>query len=244
MKKLLKSSLMILALFAVSLQFSFINNSAKPASVSLEKMRSAVNENAMLYGTLGLEQLHLSKAAFDYAIKGYELLLSSEKIKNDDIISIIDFSLPSDAKRLFVIDLKNRKLLFNTYVSHGRNSGQKNAKTFSNQPESFKSSLGFYVTSDTYNGKHGYSLRLEGEEPGFNDNAMERGIVMHSAYYVNEEIVKKQGYAGRSLGCPAVPENVYKPIIEKIKSGSVLFMYSSDKYYLTHSRILNQDFEA
>src|SRR5207249_9968842 len=124
-------------------------------------------------------------------------------------------------------------------VSHGRNSGKEMASEFSNALESFKSSLGFYVTSDTYNGKHGYSLRLEGEEPGINDNAFSRGIVMHTAPYVNEHLIQMQGYIGRSEGCPAVPQKLYKPIIEKIKNGSCLFMYSPDKGYMTHSQIIN-----
>lgn len=240
MKKLMRTSLMMIVLFTVSLQFSFINNSEKPAATPAKVMRN-VSQTALLYSSLNLEALHLSKAVFDNAIKGYETLLASGNVKNENVLSIIDFSLPSNTKRLFVIDLANAKLLFHTYVSHGRNSGQLQAKSFSNLPESFKSSLGFYVTSETYNGKHGYSLRLDGKEPGFNDKALERGIVMHSANYVNEDIVKRQGYAGRSLGCPAVPENVYKQIIGKIKSGSVLFIYGSDDYYLSHSSLLNHD---
>lgn len=241
MKKLMRTSLMMIVLFAVSLQFSFISNSEKPASTPAKEVHRAISQNALLYSSLNLENLHLSRTAFDNAIKGYETLLASGNVKNENILSIIDFSLPSNTKRLFVIDLANAKLLFNTYVSHGRNSGQLQAQSFSNLPESFKSSLGFYVTSDTYNGKHGYSLGLDGKEPGFNDKALERGIVMHSANYVNEDIVKRQGYAGRSLGCPAVPENVYKQIIGKIKSGSVLFIYGSDDYYLSHSSLLNHD---
>lgn len=237
----MKSALFILTFFAVSLQFSSSNYTAKKSALPSEQMKTGTNANLQLYTCLELQKLHLSKAAFDYAIKGYETLKASDKIKKDAIISIIDYSLPSNMKRLFVIDLANKKLLFNTYVSHGRNSGQRKAESFSNTPESFKSSLGFYITSDTYNGKHGYSLRLEGEEPGINDNALQRGIVMHSAYYVNENIVKKQGYAGRSLGCPALPENIYKPVIAKIKSGSLLFIFSTDQYYLTHSKIINNN---
>lgn len=196
--------------------------------------------NSAVYDELKLADLGLSRYAFDYALKGYNFLLSSGKLKNDEILSIVDFSQLSSKKRLYVIDLKNKKLLFNTYVSHGRNSGREMASEFSNEPESNKSSLGFYVTGDTYVGKHGYSLRLLGEEKGINDNANSRAIVMHCAPYVSEGAIKIQGFIGRSLGCPALPQEVYKPIIEKVKNGSCLFLYSPDKYYADHSDILKK----
>jgi hypothetical protein len=134
--------------------------------------------------------------------------------------------------------MANGKLLYNTYVAHGRNSGKEYATEFSNSPESFKSSLGFYITKGTYSGIHGFSLQLEGEEKGINDNALSRAIVMHSADYVNKKLIKTQGYIGRSLGCPAIPKNVYKPIIEKIKNGSCLFMYSPVNNYVFKSPVL------
>ena len=193
-----------------------------------------------VYDSLRLNSLGLSKQAFDYAVKGFNFLRSSGKLSNDAIISIIDFSLSSSKKRLFVIDIKNYKVLYNTYVAHGRNSGTEYANEFSNNPESFKSSLGFYVTQGTYNGEHGFSLHLEGEEKGINDNAYSRAIVMHSAPYVNENYIRNKGYIGRSLGCPALPQKVYKPIIEKIKNGTCLFLYSPDTYYLSHSTFLQQ----
>jgi hypothetical protein len=167
-----------------------------------------------------------------------EKLEEEGKLSNTDLISIVDFSLPSSKKRLFVIDLKNGKVLYNTLVSHGRNSGTDVATTFSNMPESNMSSLGFYVTGETYRGEHGMSLRLEGQEQGINDNALARGIVMHSAAYVNDKLAALQGYIGRSLGCPAIPEKVHRKIIELIKNGSCLFMYSPDKYYMAHSKML------
>ncbi len=191
-----------------------------------------------LYEKLALDSLGLSPAAFDYAVQGYDRLLSSGRIKREDILSIIDFSLPSSKKRLFVIDLRQGKLLFNTLVSHGRNSGRETATTFSNEPDSYKSSLGFYITAETYRGEHGYSLRLQGEEKGINDNAMSRGIVMHSADYVNERFARSQGYIGRSLGCPAIPQVLHRKIIESIRNGTCLFLYSPDKFYAKHSRIL------
>ena len=113
-------------------------------------------------------------------------------------------------------------------------------KNFPMIRQSYKSSLGFYVTRDTYNGEHGFSLHLEGEEKGINDNAYSRAIVMHCAAYVNENFIRSKGYIGRSLGCPALPQRIYKPIIEKIKNGTCLFLYSPDTYYLSHSAFLQQ----
>ncbi|MBW8686820.1 murein L,D-transpeptidase catalytic domain family protein [Chitinophaga rhizophila] len=191
-----------------------------------------------LFSQLKLDSLGLSKDAYAYALAGLEKLEKEGKLANPDLLTIADFSLPSSKKRLFVIDLKKGEVLFNTLVSHGRNSGTAVATNFSNTPESFKSSLGFYVTGQTYKGEHGYSLRLAGEEQGINDNAMSRGIVMHSAKYVSEQIAKLQGYIGRSLGCPAIPEQVHRQIIEAIKDGTCLFLYSPDKSYMANSKML------
>ncbi|WP_160713991.1 murein L,D-transpeptidase catalytic domain family protein [Chitinophaga solisilvae] len=196
-----------------------------------------------LYEQLGLDSAGLSRDAFDNAMRGYEQLEEKGRIKNPDIISIIDYSLPSSRKRLFVIDLKNKLLLFNTLVSHGRNSGTLNANTFSNAMNSYKSSLGFFITGDTYIGEHGYSLRLQGEEAGINDNALSRGIVMHSAAYVNDNLIKSQGYIGRSLGCPAIPEKLHRKVIERIRNGTCLFSYSPDKYYSLHTKMLKDSID-
>jgi hypothetical protein len=228
----------------VGLLFFNGSHANQPARASVLKpiLEKAVQQDmAALYKTLALDSLGLSQAAFDYAIQGYDHLLAEGKIKREDIISIIDFSLPSSKKRLFVIDLREGKLLFNTLVSHGRNSGGITATTFSNEPESFKSSLGFYITAETYRGEHGYSLRLQGEEKGINDNAMSRGIVMHSADYVNDQVVRNQGFVGRSLGCPAIPAVLHKKIIESIRNGTCLFVYSPDKFYAAHSKILGNN---
>lgn len=224
--------------------FSEVND-INSDNLAIATANSVINGNPSknllsIYDSLHLAKLGLSRYAFDYAVKGYNYLLSSGKLKNDEIISIVDFSQTSSKKRLYIIDLRNKKLLFNTYVSHGKNSGREMASYFSNEPESNKSSLGFYVTGDTYIGKHGFSMRLFGEERGINDNAHSRAIVMHSAPYVSEGAIRMQGFIGRSLGCPALPENLYRPIIEKIKNGSCLFLYSPDKYYATHSDILKK----
>lgn len=193
-----------------------------------------------LFDSLKLGRQGLGRRAYDYAMLGYNVLKVKRKISNDNILSIIDFSLPSGRKRLFVIDVKNYKLLFVTYVAHGKNSGLDKALYFSNVHESNKSSVGFYTTLKTYSGSHGYSLRLLGHEIGFNSNALERDIVMHNADYVDESIVKSQGYIGRSLGCPALSPALYKQVINKIKNGTCLFIYGNDNSYIINSKLLKR----
>ena len=210
----------------------------------IDSMPCAENENSLnttnvLYESLSLNLMGLSKQTFDYAMKGFNLLLQQGKLENGNIISIIDFSMPSSQKRLFVIDLEKVKVIFNTYVAHGVNSGNAMAREFSNTPESLKSSLGFYETLQTYSGSHGYSLKLEGLEKGINDNANSRDIVIHAAAYVDEAFIRARGFIGRSWGCPALPEKLNKPIINTIKDGTCLFLYSPDKSYLRKSKIIN-----
>lgn len=205
----------------------------------LSENQIVAKNTGILYESMNLGKLGLAKETFDYAIKGFNRLLEEGRFKNEHIISIVDFSMSSCSKRLFVIDLKQAKVLFNTYVAHGVNSGTDMAREFSNIPESLKSSLGFYETLQTYSGKHGYSLKLEGLEKNINDNACSRAIVIHAAGYVNENFIKTRGYIGRSWGCPALPEKLHKPIINKIKDGTCLFIYSPDKNYLSQSKIIN-----
>lgn len=172
------------------------------------------------------------------AVSGYAKLLKNGKIEAGSPLSIIDFSLPSSAERLWIIDTNNGDLLHQSLVSHGRNSGNLLAREFSNTNSSFMSSIGFYLTGETYQGKHGYSLRLDGLEKGFNDNARERAIVIHGAEYANREFVTNTGRLGRSLGCPALPMDSYKEIIDTIKEGSCLFIYGPDDSYLKQSRLI------
>lgn len=192
-----------------------------------------------LYDSLGLNILGLSREAYYYAVTGLDKLSRSGDVANDHILSIADLSLPSARKRLFVIDLEEQKLLYYTYVAHGQGSGGAIASHFSNAPSSLQSSIGFYETTETYYGKHGYSLKLKGLESGFNDHAAERAIVMHAAPYVNESYIRSRGLSGRSLGCPAIPEKWNRPIIEKIKNGTCLFIYGKDKRYVKYSPVLN-----
>ncbi len=191
-----------------------------------------------MYDSLKLASAGLSKQVFEYAMRGFDYLTGSGKIGNQHIITIADFSKSSRKKRLFVIDLENYKVLFNTYVAHGVNSGQEFAKYFSNIPESNKSSLGFYQTSTTYQGKNGYSMHLTGLERGINDNAYNRDIVMHGAPYVSEALIQAKGFLGRSQGCPAVPQKQHKQIIDRIKNGTCLFIFGEDRSYFQRSAVL------
>ncbi len=179
-----------------------------------------------VYDSLRLNVQGLSQEAFDYAVQGFQKLDEDGLLNNDSVLTIIDFDQPSYRKRLYVIDVKNFKVLFNTLVAHGRNTGKEIAQFFSNTNESHKSSLGFYITEDTYNGSKGFSLKLKGLEKGINNNAYDRAIVMHGANYVSESFINAQGYIGRSHGCPAVPVELNKPIIQTIKNGSCLFIYN------------------
>ena len=191
-----------------------------------------------IYDSLHLDDLGLNPKVFKMALKGMEKLRKMGKLTNDRILSIVDFSQPSVQKRLYVIDIENCVLLYNTLVAHGMKSGKEKALSFSNKPSSNKSSLGFYVTNRTYNGSNGYSLRLQGCEKGFNDNAAKRAIVVHGADYVNEEYISSQGYIGRSQGCPALPPSLSKPLIDDIKDGTCLFIYHPNPVYLSKSKLV------
>jgi L,D-transpeptidase catalytic domain len=198
-----------------------------------------VDASTVLYNITSLSQYGLSKEAFDYAWKGYQRLLDKKMITQTAYLTICDFSQSSRQKRLYIIDVANRQLLINTYVAHGKNSGAEFATQFSNNPESLQSSLGFYITSGTYIGQHGLSLRINGVDPGYNDHALERNIVLHGAAYVDGARVKYGMYMGRSWGCPAVPEKESANIITTIKNGTCLFIYHPSRNYLLSSKILN-----
>lgn len=182
---------------------------------------------------------HLSFDLFLKSYKGYLLLQAEGVLSNSRYLTIINFELPSTVRRLWVIDLLNSKVVINDLVSHGRNTGENYAESFSNTPESFKSSLGFYVTGMPYIGKNDYSLRLLGLEDGFNDNALERGIVMHGADYVSHSYIRQNHRLGRSQGCPAVPQKIHKYLINLIQGGSCLFIYYPEKHYLAKSNFIN-----
>jgi hypothetical protein len=193
-----------------------------------------------IYTALNLGETGLVRTAFDLAIKGLKKLCAEGKLKNTNLVTIADYSQSSNKKRLYVIDLKNKKLLFNTYVAHGRNTGEEYARSFSNKEGSLKSSLGFYVTENPMVCSHtGYSLTINGIEKGINDHAVKRAIIIHGADYATEDFIRKYGHLGRSFGCPALPPDLNKPIIDSIKGGTCLFIYNPDNNYISNSSLLN-----
>jgi L,D-transpeptidase catalytic domain len=246
MKKSILISILTIAISAIS--FSFVNTKAAKASTSdttVAAVTDSVDSNASaiaqirdsLFHELRLEEKGLSIHALELAVKGY-LELKETGLLQNPLLSIVDLSQSSRDKRFYLLDIEHKKLLENTYVAHGRNSGEDIATDFSNDIGSEKSSLGFYLTKETYKGKHGMSLKIEGLEQGFNDNAENRSIVVHGANYVNAARVQSN-YMGRSQGCPALPTNEYKKIINEIKNGSALFIYSDNANYLNGSELLN-----
>lgn len=198
--------------------------------------QSAGTDLRLLYQECGLENA-ITFDVFRLAMTGMEHI---KELQNKKIITIIDFSKSSTQERFFVIDLANKKILYKTLVAHGKNSGENRAESFSNDPGSLKSCLGFFVTAETYNGKHGYSLSLDGLEPGINDNARMRSIVIHGADYVSATYAEQHGRLGRSWGCPALPLNSSKEIIDHISKGSCIFIYGNDPEYLKASELLNE----
>ena len=189
-----------------------------------------------LYKTI--DDNDLNYEAFTTALKGYVKLQSEGQIEEDAYLTVIDMSLSANKNRFFLIDLKNKKIIHKSIVAHGKNSGGEYAKYFSNKVGSYKSSIGFYRTAETYNGKHGLSLRLDGLEY-CNNNARKRAIVIHAAEYVSENFIKNNGRLGRSLGCPSLPQKDYDKVVQKIKNGSLLFIYYPEDYYLKNSVLAN-----
>jgi len=221
-------------IYLIFILIPVINNARVTETVS----EGIVNED--IYATVSLSETGLSRDIFNLAIKGLKKLDSDGKLNNPNIVTIVDYSQSSNKKRLYVIDLKNKKLLFNTFVAHGRNTGEEYAKSFSNDEGSYKSSLGFYITEHPIIGSHtGFSLLIDGVEKGFNDHAVQRAIIIHAAEYATENFIKKYGRLGRSYGCPSLPPEMNKPIIDAIKGGTCLFLYNPNKDYISKSALLN-----
>ncbi|KUJ60162.1 hypothetical protein AR687_18875 [Flavobacteriaceae bacterium CRH] len=195
----------------------------------IESVYSALNPN-----NFKLPELR----TFSEALKGF-YLLKEKGLIHKDILTLIDFSLSSNTKRLWVIDLSTNTILFQSLVAHGRNTGEEFATAFSNINSSFKSSLGFYSTGEIYKGKHGSSLRLDGLEKGFNDNARERGVVMHGADYVSESFIREHKRLGRSQGCPALPIELTDEIIQTIKDKSCLFIYHPSRTFTMEEKLIS-----
>lgn len=171
------------------------------------------------------------------ALTAYKNATKKGRVKKP-VLTVIDYSLPSNKQRMWIFDVRNERLLYNTYVAHGKNSGVNLAKHFSNKNSSKQSSLGTYITKNTYIGHKGYSLNLQGLDRGYNDNAYNRRVVIHGAWYVEPGFIKKSGRAGLSWGCPAIAKTIAKPVINTIKDGSVVFAYYPDRNFLSHSGYL------
>jgi hypothetical protein len=255
MKKLLLNHFTYLFVTALCLLTSIISAAPIPAPtaathtvavVKLSKAAALRAEKRMILATatsiyeeMSLEDSGLNRKAFECAWTGYYKLKKKGLLRRTNILSICDFSQSSSNQRLYVIDVRNRRLLYRTYVAHGINSGQEFASAFSNKMESCKSSLGFYITTNTYLGFNGLSLRIEGVDKGFNDNAARRAIVIHGASYVSTRILHKYGVMGTTFGCPAIPDEMSTQIIPVVKNGTCFFIYYPSKKYLSGSPVLN-----
>lgn len=227
---------MIITGILISLVWNLTFSDPNPGTTPLLTPIENNNSSEEILQSLGAKyQKTPNYEALNYALEGWEKL--SKDLKKP-LLTVIDFTLPSTEKRLWVIDVEKREILLNSVVAHGRNTGELMATNFSNTHESFQSSLGFYKTAETYQGKHGYSLRLDGLEKGFNDQARARAIVIHGADYAREEFAKTTGRLGRSLGCPALPPELSAKVIDLIKDGSLLFIYGNDNKYLSQSALV------
>lgn len=190
-----------------------------------------------------LDEPDLNYKAFETALKGFVNLQLEDRIQKTEYLTVIDMSRSANEPRFFVISLTEKRVEHKSVVAHGRNSGGEFARHFSNKEGSFKTSLGFYRTAETYRGKHGLSLRLDGLEDS-NSNARNRAIVIHAADYVSQNFIKKFGRLGRSLGCPSLPKEGYNQIVETIKEGTLLFIYFPEEQYLSNSPIANHTFST
>lgn len=194
-----------------------------------------------MYDDINLSSENLDFNVFRLAMIGYMGLKEQGALSDKQMLTIIDFSRPSTEKRLYTIDLKNKSLKYHSYVAHGRNTGENMATAFSNVPHSNQSSLGFYVTGETYVGSKGYSLRLDGMEDSFNGNIRSRAVVVHGAKYVSESWIRSYGRLGRSQGCPALPTDICREVIDAIKGGTAMFAYYPDDTYMNTSRYIQMD---
>jgi hypothetical protein len=237
MKKIMLLASLAIASFVFAANTISSDNNKEGSPVIAAPVSNS--NTAELYSSLHLEKAGMKPQVFDLALKGLDKLANTGKLNSANKITIIDFSQPSTKKRLYVIDLDKKQILFQSLVSHGRRTGGLWAKSFSNRTGSYKSSPGFYVTGETYTGGNGYSLRLDGLESGINDNARNRAIVMHGANYANKSTIGSLGFLGRSQGCPALPLSLHKPVINTIKNGTCLFIYTPDNSYLQRSELLS-----
>lgn len=222
-----------------STSFSFSDPETDPTTAEALERRAIFHSYVeSFYDCLGDSQL--SYKALEYGLKGFHYLADQKKFANEKYLTIVDFSLPSSAERLYVIDIEQHKIVHKSLVAHGMKTGRLYAEEFSNENNSHMSSLGFFSTGRVYNGKHKKSVKLHGLERGFNDNVYDRGVVIHSAEYATEEFMRGNGNVlGRSQGCPAVPYKGYEQTVSLIKDGTCFFIYCPQRNYLRKSKVLN-----
>jgi hypothetical protein len=228
-----------------SIALSVTNSVAKEPNTNLSiASTSADIENYIrsIYNQINFQgKKKISFDAFSTAYKGYLNLKNAGKLNNNkQLLTIADFTLSSCDQRLWIIDLKNKTVLLNDYVAHGQGSGDEFARAFSNTENSHQSSIGFYVTGDTYVGQHGTSMRLHGMDNGFNSAAYDRAVVVHAADYVSKDAIAGMKRLGRSWGCPAVSPNVINKLINYTQGGTCMFIYYPQKNYLASSTWLNK----
>lgn len=229
---------LLFSLYSNKTNFPDSENSKKP-DVAIAAKPTFDSKAEIVYKSLNANEFVLPNLeSFKEALKGF-YMLKEKGLVQKDILTLVDFSLSSNVKRLWVIDLATNTILYNSLVAHGRNTGDEFANSFSNSNKSFKSSLGFYATGEVYNGKHGMSLKLDGLEKGINNNARERGVVIHSAAYVSNSFIKSNKRLGRSLGCPAVPAESLNGIVNTIKNKSCLFIYHPSRSFKTISDLFS-----
>ena len=248
-----KFFLTLISVFLVSTSFYKpelkTNNIEKYVKAEPTKLESKIEKESSailaeeLYNSIGFENFNkLNFEVFYKAYLGFEKLKKAGELPLEShLLTVCDFSLSSVEKRLWVIDVAQKQVLFNSLVAHGKNTGEEFAQKFSNTESSYQTSLGFYITEGTYQGNNGYSLKLLGMDSGYNDAALKRAIVMHGADYVNEDFARSQHRIGRSWGCPAVPRELAAPIINTIKGKNCLFIYYPDHQYLSSSKWLKTD---
>lgn len=237
--KIFPAVLLLILSFSPSKLFFPETKNVKKAEIAAIIKTTSENKEETIYNSLNSNQFALPKLeSFTEALKGF-YLLKEKGLITKNILTLIDFSMSSNSKRLWVIDLTTNTILYNSLVAHGRNTGNEFASSFSNSAESYKSSLGFYATGEIYSGKHGKSLKLDGLEKGINSNARERAVVIHGAEYVSNSFIQNNKRLGRSLGCPAIPLELTDKIIQTIKDKSCLFIYYPSDTYKVASKLVS-----
>lgn len=224
----------IFLMFLLSILTSFVE---KNESMHVtEPTISLIQYTEQVYDCLTED--NLSYEAFKIGVKGYFNLFMNGNLTNSKYLTIIDMTLSCNEERLFIIDMESQEVVHRSLVAHGKNTGEEFAINFSNKQRSHQTSLGFYKTAETYNGKRGFSLKLDGLEHS-NSNARDRGVVIHSADYVGADYIQTNGRLGRSFGCPSIPKEGYEAVVDLLKDGSCFFIYYPEKNYLSQSKLVN-----